>query len=152
MSLSVTLSPEAVEWLADGEHGSSSRAIFDHLVLGRPVDPFRYPSDVDDYQRCERLLRAVPGLRERFGQMAAVGPHWPPLVEAWAEVARLLDEDAPGLCDIGWAALRGKDSRSAVARAAAVFDAAYEKGWDAYRATRDDRSVRVGRMTVTRNP
>jgi hypothetical protein len=84
--------------------------------------------------------------------MANVGPHWPPLVEAWAEVARLLDEDAPGLCDVGWSALDGRGlegRRSATARAAAVFSAAYDKGWEAYRATGDHRSVRVGRTTFT---
>ena len=148
------LSDEAVEWLADGEQGLSSRAIFNRLLLGRPVDPHNYPSDIDDFQRCERLLRAVPELRDSFSLMAGVGPHWPPLVEAWAEVARLLDEDAPGLCDEGWRALDGLGSegrRTATARAAEVFNAAYEKGWEAYRATNDDRSVRLGRMTITRS-
>jgi hypothetical protein len=147
------LSDEAVEWLADGEQGASSRAIFNRLALGRHVSPFDYPADIDDFQRCERLLRAVPELRDSFPLMAGVGPHWPPLIEAWAEVARLLDEDAPGLCDIGWRALDGlgvEGRRDATTRAAAVWNAAYDKGWEAYRATGDERSTRLGRMTVTR--
>jgi hypothetical protein len=146
------LSEAAVEWLADGEQGLSSRAIFNHLALGRPVSPFDYPHDIDDYQRCERLLRAVPELRKSFPSMANVGPHWPPLIEAWAEVARLLDEDAPGLCDIGWRALDGRGiegRRDGTARAAAVLDAASDKGWEAYRATGDKQSVRLGGMTIT---
>lgn len=142
------LSEAAIEWLVDGEQGLSSRAIFNHLALGRRVDPFHYPADIDDFQRCERLLRSVPEIRPAFGKMATVGPHWPPLVEAWAEVARLLDEDAPGLCDVGWPALPASASTSACKRAASVFDAAYEKGWEAYRSTGDGRAARIGNLTV----
>jgi len=141
MTLGVTLSK-----------GLSSRAIFNRLALGRNVSPFDYPHDIDDYQRCERLLRAVPGLRESFPLMADVGPNWPPLIESWAEVARLLDEDAPGLCDVGWRALDGRGiegRRGACERAVAVFNAASDKGWEAYRATGDKRSVRIGRATIT---
>jgi hypothetical protein len=67
----LTLSPEATGWLVDGSHGRSSRTIFDHLVLGRESPGHDIPHDPADIQRCERLLRAVPGLRERLPELAA---------------------------------------------------------------------------------
>lgn len=128
------LSDGAIRWLVDGEHGRSSRAIFDRLALGRHVEPFTEPADLDDFQRCERLLRMAPELRESLVLMAGVGPHWRPLIEVWDELVAVLDQDAPGLCDIGWAALAGKPREKVLRRARVMFETARDKGWAAYRA------------------
>jgi hypothetical protein len=115
----LTLSPEAIGWLVDGSHGRSSRTIFDHLVLGRESPGHDIPYDPDDFQRCERLLRAVPGLRERLPELAACdvvftfrgvarsrGAAWAELAARWSEIAAVIDAECPGLLDGGWAKSR----------------------------------------------
>lgn len=88
------LSPEAVSWLIDGEHGLSSKSMFHWLLLERLPDRFHYPLDPADWWRCERLLLAVPELRPRLKEMAAVSPEWSALVERWEDIKRLFTEEA----------------------------------------------------------
>lgn len=72
-------------WLATGRVGASSRAMAAHFV-GQPCDG-SYPHDADDFGRCEGLLDAVPGLRERVGEMASVNAYWAALAPAWPAIA-----------------------------------------------------------------
>jgi hypothetical protein len=81
-------------WLAVGEHGMSSCAIFVKLT-GLPhrmlsdERGFPHPLDPDDLRRCLLLLRAVPSLAPRIGEMAACSPQWAALAGAWDELTRL---------------------------------------------------------------
>lgn len=103
--MSARLSPDAVEWLVHGEHGLSSEAIFHFLFLGEGADrygwsnEYNHPHDPDDFQRCEKLLRAVPELRPRMKFMASLGPVWRELVIHWDEIVATLEAECPGLFD-----------------------------------------------------
>jgi hypothetical protein len=55
------------------------------------------PSDPDDFQRCERLLRRVPEFRERLNEMREASPIWAALVDHWDEIAALVEEEIPGV-------------------------------------------------------
>lgn len=102
----MNLSEDAQRWLIDGEHGTSSRAMFNQILLGRStVDP-DYPHDIDDFQRCERLLRMVPEMRPRLGEMAGLSAPWAALVESWRAIVEQVEADLPGLLDGGWSTVR----------------------------------------------
>lgn len=93
--LYANLPTEAVVWLGIGEQGLSSRAIFDKLLLGKVDRKFgvAYPLDPDDFRRCELLLRQVPELRSRLGEMADLSDQWAELVPRWTEIADLIEEE-----------------------------------------------------------
>lgn len=92
------LSDAAIQWLALGERGVSSEAIFAKLT-GIPVRDYRWlnthPHDPDDLYRCRKLLEAVPEFRARLSEMATVSPVWAALVEHWDELCTLMDLEAP---------------------------------------------------------
>lgn len=100
----VTLSADAVAWLVRGEHGLSSRAIFDHLLFGEQVSypgqrwpHWVYPLDMADFRRCELLLRQVPELRPRLPEMADLSPVWARLVPAWDPIVHAAEEEWPAM-------------------------------------------------------
>lgn len=98
------ISAEAVNWLATGQRGISSNAIFQHLT-GVPATRdgwLDHPHDPADFDRCLKLLRAVPELRERLPHMASLSRGWAALVAHWDEIERShLDE-----VGLGWAKAR----------------------------------------------
>ena len=56
-----------------GEHiGSSSKAIFLYMVLGKQPKPFDAPSDQWDRARCVELLKACPEWVERLSEIEAL--------------------------------------------------------------------------------
>ena len=96
----MNLSPEAVEWLANGQRGISSNAIFTHLTgvdaMGRWTFPgSNHPSDPDDLHRCRLLLERCPELRAELPRMATRSKVWARLVAEWDALCAMLDEEAP---------------------------------------------------------
>ena len=91
----------AIAWLRNGERGSSSEVIFEHLT-GIPIRGWGWkfpPADPSDLERCRRLLDAVPEFSARLPEMAQVSPQWAALVVNWDELCALMDEEAPsGQC------------------------------------------------------
>lgn len=88
-------------WLASGSRGISSEAIVSRLtgvpISQRAADRYSYPHDPDDFQRCERLLRAVPLARVCLPTMRGVGPEWAGLVDEWDALADMLEREIPGV-------------------------------------------------------
>lgn len=90
-------------WLAFGERGLSSEAIVAHLTgthVGRTWsgDVYRhpyYPSDPDDFRRCQLLREAVPIVELMFGQMRTASPVWARLVDAWDEIHDTIEAEVP---------------------------------------------------------
>lgn len=94
-------SDAAIQWLASGERGSSSNAIFARLTGfateergyrdGSPV-----PRDPADLRRCRLLLEQVPALEPEFRKrMARASLKWKALVAAWDVLCKLMDEETP---------------------------------------------------------
>lgn len=90
---------DAVRWIAVGERGSSSDAIFYKLTGIRPHnmsgDTSAHPLDPDDLGRCRRLLEQVPELAARIGEMSSVSRKWAVLVAKWDELCHTMDDESP---------------------------------------------------------
>lgn len=88
------ISLAAARWLATGERGLSSEAIFQHLVGVRLPDsegPL-CPADSGDLARCRALLEEVPELAPLFEQhMASASPQWAALVPLWGRLCAMQD-------------------------------------------------------------
>jgi hypothetical protein len=102
-----------LHWLAHGERGTSSNTMFSVLT---GVDACRdhrdHPHDPADFDRCLRLLAAVPRLRLLLPKMAEEGPVWAALVARWDEIERChLDE-----VGLGWTKARSAPRTYALMR------------------------------------
>lgn len=92
------LSAEAVKWLASGERGMSSEAIFERMT-GMPVGSSFggrrgwAPADPDDLRRCLLLLDAVPEWKTRIAEMADVNRHWRALVAIWPVLVETFERE-----------------------------------------------------------
>ncbi len=95
------LDPAAAEWLATGEHGTSSATLFYRLTGVRPNilhdddDAVSHPRDPDDLRRCRLLLEQVPSLQAHLGEMRVVSPIWATLVDAWGDLCATMDMECP---------------------------------------------------------
>jgi hypothetical protein len=92
------LQPELVEWLAIGERGMSSEAMFQHLTGARICnerDAKAHPYDTSDVARCRLLLAQCPMLLERFHLMRDLSPEWSRLVDAWPAICTAMDRESP---------------------------------------------------------
>ena len=96
-------------WLAYGERGMSSESIMRAATGG---DPGRWgwtePADLDDFRRCGLLLAEIPEARgAAFSRLAEGSRAWAALIERWADIVALLEEEAPDwLTERRWRAPR----------------------------------------------
>ena len=102
------LDEAAIQWLAVGEQGRSSLAIFwrinAHLRFPdakTPMESIAYPLDPSDLGRCRKLLEQVPSVNEKFAQVMGTmaGPVWAGLVENWECLCATMDREAPAWRD-----------------------------------------------------
>lgn len=107
--------PALVAWWKDCDRGLSSQAIALRFTYGD--GPSEYPHDPSDFGRCERLMRAVPEIREWFPAMAQVSPRWARLVEQWDDIVATAEVEVPGCFD-------SRDAYGSASRAYAMIRAA----------------------------
>lgn len=88
------LSDAARAWLATGERGISSDAMFARLSGSVPRTTAT-PSDTADLRRCRLLLEQVPEFGTKFPMMADISPTWAALVQRWDELCTLMDAETP---------------------------------------------------------
>lgn len=83
------------EWLLGRDTGSSSMAIFAHMVgFNSPPGGRRWwdaPSDPSDLGRCLRLLDLFPEWKPRMPEMANRSPYWAELIKHWEEIVASYD-------------------------------------------------------------
>jgi hypothetical protein len=98
------LDPDALRWLAAGEHGPACLALFllltgvrPHRYRGTPRD---FPRDAGAFRRCRLLVEQVPSLRQALAVLAervseAGVAEWAALAEAWDDICAHMDYEAP---------------------------------------------------------
>jgi len=91
------MTPELINWLANGERGISSETIFTVLtgVDALGVHHKCHPLDPADFRRCRLLLERCSTLQEKLGEMTAVSPEWRLLVENWQSICDSMDDETP---------------------------------------------------------
>lgn len=78
------------KWLSGPDTGMSSETLCRALAKIAQLR-VETPRDASDFGRCYRLLKAIPGWRERIGEMRVLAG-WAPLVDAWDDLERLYEE------------------------------------------------------------
>jgi hypothetical protein len=89
------LTKNMIEWLANGERGTSSETIFQTLTGMQCTDDPSFPWDADDLRRCRLLLEKCPELAPRIGEMRTVSPIWNALATHWSELCAMMDDECP---------------------------------------------------------
>lgn len=91
--------PGAMEWLATGERGSSSEALFTRLSGISTTDggeiEIDHPHDPSDFSRCRFMLEACPGLMPSLQDAAGMSAEWAALVGKWDLICETMDQETP---------------------------------------------------------
>jgi hypothetical protein len=93
-------------WLLNGERGLSTEAMVRHIT-GAPLPPgispcvLWHPRDPDDLRRCRLLVEQVPQIAEGLDHMRTASPTWALIVDHWADLCRVMDEEAPNWRQLG---------------------------------------------------
>jgi hypothetical protein len=82
-------------WLANGEHGISSKTMFKYLCSWCiiPISHESTPSDPGDFKRCYKLLQAVPQWKSELHKMKSVSPVWAKLVDNWYKLTEMYEQN-----------------------------------------------------------
>ena len=85
-----TITPEMIQWLANGRRGLSSEVVFSWLtgvncfVHYHCNSQAQHPLDASDFERCVNLLNQCPTLRPHLAALAELSGVWAGLVSAWS--------------------------------------------------------------------
>lgn len=77
---------KTIEWLANGEIGRSSATMAFWIAFDIKCRDQGYPLDPADFDRCLRLLEAVPEMRPHLHRMSQVSKPWAVLAARWDEI------------------------------------------------------------------
>lgn len=93
------MSDAALQWLATGERGLSSEAMFTFLHAQDPSifkdKDFPHPYDPGDLRRCMLMLEQVPELKPKIKMMSYASNSWAALVNVWEVLEEMMDDEAP---------------------------------------------------------
>jgi len=88
----------SAEWIAYGERGTSSEALFSHLTsihIVHPRDRAAHPRDPDDLRRCMLMMDAVPQVIHSSAIVSELSPEWARLMARWAELRIAFETECP---------------------------------------------------------
>jgi hypothetical protein len=96
------LSPGAQRWLASGQRGMSSEALFTRLSgvnctsgASDGVARVDHPYDPDDFRRCRLMLEACPELEANLNEAAGMSQQWAALIQVWGTLCDSMDWESP---------------------------------------------------------
>ena len=88
----MNLTDSAKRWLAEGEHGASSKTMFS-VLSGLDISRFNdHPYDPDDFRRCYLLINQVPEFEKDLYKVAELSPVWKNIIDNWGKLTTMLLE------------------------------------------------------------
>lgn len=93
MSKESELQAKLLKWsMTSNDIGLSSRAMA-AAASGHPSTS-DHPWDPDDLNRCIKLCREVPEIKEEFDLISKLSPTWSKLIERWSELEQCFIDEA----------------------------------------------------------
>ena len=84
-------------WLCLGETGLSSKCMA-RAALGRDAEDrsgcVDHPRDPADLNRCIKLVKAAPEVREALPKIAKLSPEWKAVIDNWDDLVAMFHEEA----------------------------------------------------------
>jgi len=90
-----TLPEKAIQWIASGDVGASSRTMWNCLI-GNKDFVINTPFDPSDFGRCYRLLEFVPEWKSEIYKLKSLSKNWSVLVDNWDELTRMYESKSGG--------------------------------------------------------
>lgn len=99
-----------LKWFMDGETGVSSEAMA-RAFASESQDPKRneyhsHPSDPADFNRCLKLLHAVPEAKKHMDKVSGLSDIWEKLVDNWEKLEQCF------LAEVGLDWSKGRELRA----------------------------------------
>lgn len=82
---------EIISWLATGERGMSSETMA-FTALGQKCE-VHHPLDPADLNRCIKLVRSCPSVKERFNDIACLNAEWNTIINHWDELEKMFIDE-----------------------------------------------------------
>jgi len=89
-SLVGTIREKAMWWIANGQHGMSSKTMWNCFMDNKKF-PINHPHDPDDFSRCWKLLEAVPEWKEELHKLKPLSEVWSNLVDNWDKLTEMYE-------------------------------------------------------------
>lgn len=88
--LSKSVQEKAMWWIANGEHGNSSKTMW-NCFMGNKDFRINHPYDPDDFSRCYKLLEAVPEWKNELEKLKPLSFSWSNLVDNWDKLTDMYE-------------------------------------------------------------
>jgi len=88
---SKTVQQKAMWWIANGEIGLSSKAMWNYFMGIKAA--CEHPYDPDDFKRCYKLLEAVPEWKSRVPELKNLSRQWANLAANWDKLTAMYEEN-----------------------------------------------------------
>lgn len=82
-----------MQWLANGNRGSSSNTMFE-VITGIKCQDYDYqdhPYDQGDFGRCKKLIDLIPELKDGFEKLSKLSKAWKNIIANWDKLCELYD-------------------------------------------------------------
>lgn len=89
---SKSIHEKAMHWIACGEHGMSSKTMWNCLMGNKKYD-VSHPYDPDDFKRCYKLLQTVPEWKSQLHRLKPLSRQWSNLVDNWDKLTEMFEKN-----------------------------------------------------------
>ena len=93
----MTLTPNQLDWIRNGERGISSEAIFEvcaeHPLLDSDHLKYNFPRDPSDFNRCYKLLKQCQEFNAKLSEVYKIYPCWKVFIDNWDRLTNLFEEE-----------------------------------------------------------
>jgi hypothetical protein len=89
----VSIGEAIARWLLEGKPGVSSKAMAS-VALGLVPKDHCHPLDLYDFNRCIKLVDAVPDVRGWFHEIRLLSPQWAAVIDNWDRLRTSFIEEA----------------------------------------------------------
>lgn len=90
--LSTNVESRAAWWFINGERGNSSEFMWS-VFTGTSKKDVCYPHDPADFNRCYKLLQAIPEWKTRLKELKRYGLQWSNLVDNWDKLTEMFEQN-----------------------------------------------------------
>jgi hypothetical protein len=88
---SQSITAKAMFWLNNGEHGMSSKTMWNCFMNIQKFTVY-HPYDPDDFSRCYKLLETVPEWKIEIKRLKSLSKEWSNLVDNWTKLTELYED------------------------------------------------------------
>lgn len=90
--MQATTETKVLSWMMTGDGvGMSAQAMAGAAVQIHGGNS--HPYDPSDFNRCLRLIKTIPEIKDNFDSVAMISPQWKALIDRWDEVEKcFIDE------------------------------------------------------------